>query len=72
LAQHYPDHAVAALRHPSPQSAQALAILRASLEQQSKGGASFHAEPAAPGKSNVVAAGVINRALDTLHREGFA
>jgi len=71
LSQHYPDHAVAALHHPSPQSAHALAILRASLEQQHKEGLSSHA-PAAPGKSNVVAAGVINRALDTLHREGFA
>ena len=71
LSQHYPDHAVAALHHPSPQSAHALAILRASLEQQHKGSLSSHA-PAVPGKSNVVAAGVINRALDTLHREGFA
>jgi len=93
LAQHQHHHQdyAAALRHPSPRSAQNLAILRASLEQQRRekllsgavggggveSGSSSHV-PAAPGEkkgedaSSVVAAGVINRAIETLRREGFA
>jgi hypothetical protein len=72
LARHY--------RHDlSPHSARALAILKASLAQQRKeellGGAGPAAAKgaAAPGdQKNVVATGVINRALETLRREGFA
>lgn len=88
LARYPPHHGhhQAALHHPSPHSAQTLAMLRASLEQQRKeellGGSPVGGGEGAPSASangavspsdkNVVAAGVINRALETLRREGFA
>ena len=78
-----PCHHQAALHHPSPPSAETLAILRASLEQQRKevellgggeGAPSANADGAvsSSGDKNAVAASVINRALETLRREGFA
>ena len=88
LLARYPHHGhhQAALHHPSPHSARTLAILRASLEQQRKeellGGAPVGGAEGAPSATangavspsdkNAVAAGVINRALETLRREGFA